>query len=316
MSSKKTAVIALGGNAITRPGVEDTIASQFTHTRDSLDGVVDLIRDGYNLVVSHGNGPQVGNALLRIELARGKAPILPLGVCVADTEGGMGYMIQQSLQNRMHREGLDRPVVTIITQVLVDPNDPDIADPSKYIGQFYTEEEARIFSRTRGWQMKKDADRGYRRVVPSPVPTRTIEAETIKTLVDSGTIVIAAGGGGVPVYLDENGALEGIDAVVDKDLASAVLAREIGASVLLILTSVNNVATDFGKPEQKDLGRVTLEEIKRLSEAGHFPRGSMGPKIQAAIKFLENGGEVVAITSFEHAGSALRGEAGTRIVCE
>jgi carbamate kinase len=316
MSTKKTAVIALGGNAITRPGIEDTIASQFIHTRDSLDGVVELIRDGYNLVVSHGNGPQVGNALLRIELARGKAPILPLGVCVADTEGGMGYMIQQSLQNRMHAEGLERPVVTIITQVLVDPNDPDIADPSKYIGQFYTEEEAKVFSKTRGWKMKKDADRGFRRVVPSPMPMRTIEAETIKKLVDSGTIVIAAGGGGIPVYIDENGGYEGIDAVVDKDLASAVLAREIGATVLSILTSVDAVSTDFGKPEQKDLGRVTLEEIKRLNDAGHFPRGSMGPKVGAAIKFLESGGEVVSITSFKNAGRALRGDSGTRIVRE
>ena len=316
MSSKKTAVIALGGNAISKPGVEDTIANQFSHTRESLDGVVELIRDGYKLVVSHGNGPQVGNALLRIELARGKAPILPLGVCVADTEGGMGYMIQQSLQNRLRREGLDREVVTIITQVLVDPNDPDIADPSKFIGQFYSEEEAKAFSGARGWRMKKDADRGYRRVVPSPMPMKTIEAETIKALVDSGTIVIAAGGGGIPVYLDEHDRYEGLDAVIDKDLASGVLATEIGASVLSILTSVDAVSTDFGKPEQKELGRVTLDEIRRLHDAGHFPPGSMGPKIKAAIKFLEAGGDVVSITSFENAGRALRGDAGTRIVRE
>ena len=316
MAGKKTAVIALGGNAITKPGVEDTIANQFAHTRSSLDGVIELIRDGYNLVVSHGNGPQVGNALLRIELARGKAPVLPLGVCVADTEGGMGYMIQQSLMNRLHDEALVRPVVTIITQVIVDPSDPAIADPSKYIGQFYTEDEARVFSETRGWVMKKDANRGWRRVVPSPMPMKTVEADTIRKLVESGSVVIAAGGGGIPVYIDQRNWLEGLDAVIDKDLASAVLAREVGASILTILTSVDAVAINFGTPEERPLGRVTLSEIKSLQAEGHFAPGSMGPKVKAAIKFLEEGGELVTITSFENAGKSLRGEAGTRIVPE
>ena len=295
------------------PGVEDTIANQFANTRRSLDGIVELIRDGYNLVVSHGNGPQVGNALLRIELARGKAPVLPLGVCVADTEGGMGYMIEQSLQNRLKQEGLDRPVVTIITQMLVEPDDPAIADPSKYIGQFYSEEEATLFSETRGWDLKKDVNRGWRRVVPSPTPLRAIEAETIKALVRSGTIVIAAGGGGIPVYYDEKGNLEGLDAVIDKDLASAVLAREIGAETLAILTSVDNVSTHYGTPEQKELGRVTVSEMKRLYDEGHFPPGSMGPKVRAAIAFMENGGSLVTITSFDNVRKALKGEAGTRI---
>jgi carbamate kinase len=314
MTGRKTAVVALGGNAITRPGVEDTIATQFRHTRESLDGVIDLIRDGYNLVVSHGNGPQVGNALLRIELARGKAPVLPLGVCVADTEGGMGYMIQQSLTNRLRDEGLERPVITIISQVLVDPNDPAVASPSKFIGQFYTEEEAGLFSETRGWVIRKDANRGYRRVVPSPMPLKTIEADTIKALVNAGTVVIAVGGGGIPVYNDDRNWLEGIDAVIDKDLASAVLAREIGADILSILTSVDAVAVKFGKPDQRELGEVTVAEIKRLQAEGHFPLGSMGPKIQAAIKFLEEGGRMVCITSFQNASKALRGQAGTRIV--
>jgi len=308
------AVVALGGNAITKPGVEDTIANQFRHTRESLQGIVELIRDGYNLVITHGNGPQVGNALLRIELARGKAPVLPLGVCVADTEGGMGYMIQQSLYNRLRDEGLERPVVTMITQVLVDPNDPAIANPTKFIGQFYTEEEAGIFSETRAWQMRKDANRGWRRVVPSPTPLRTVEADTIRLLVDSGTVVIAAGGGGIPVYIDHRNWYEGIDAVIDKDLASALLAGEVGARVLSILTSVDAVALNFGTPEQKNLSHVTLDEIRGFHAQGHFPAGSMGPKILAAIKFLENGGDVVSITSFENAGRALKGEAGTRIV--
>lgn len=310
----KTAVVALGGNAITKPGVEDTIANQFRHTRESLDGIVELIREGYNLVVTHGNGPQVGNALLRIELARGKAPVLPLGVLVADTEGGMGYMIQQSLYNRLKDEGLERPVVTIITQVLVAPDDPAIANPTKFIGQFYTEEEAGIFSETRNWQMKRDANRGWRRVVPSPMPLRTVEADTIRLLVESGAVVIAAGGGGIPIYIDHRHWLEGIDAVIDKDLASAVLAGEIGASLLSILTSVDAVAINFGTPQQKKLSQVTLSEIQKLYAEGHFPAGSMGPKIQAAMKFLESGGEIVTVTSFENASKSLRGEAGTRIV--
>jgi carbamate kinase len=314
MSGTRTAVVALGGNAITKPGVEDTIANQFANTRQSLDGIVELAHDGYNLVVTHGNGPQVGNALLRIEETRDKAPILPLGVCVADTEGGMGYMIEQSLQNRLRHEGIKRHVVTIITQMVVDPNDPAIANPTKYVGQFYTEQDAKRYGETRGWQMKKDADRGWRRVVPSPLPLRAVEGETIKRLVESGVIVIAAGGGGIPVYYDEKGNLEGLDAVIDKDYASAVIGREIGAEILSILTSVNKVAIRFGSPNQSDLSTVTLSEIKRFDQEGHFPPGSMGPKVKAAIKFLENGGEMVTITSFENACKALTGEAGTRIV--
>jgi len=313
MSGRKKAVVALGGNAITKPGVEDTIA-KFRHTRESLDGIIELIRDGYDLVVTHGNGPQVGNALLRIEIARGKAPILPLGVLVADTEGGMGYMIQQSLDNRLRDEHLDRPVITVITQVLVDPNDPAIAAPSKYIGQFYTETEASEFTLTRGWQMKKDSNRGWRRVVPSPTPLRTIEAGMIRNLVESGSVVIAAGGGGIPIYVDHRNWYEGIDAVIDKDLASALLAKEIGAGVLSILTSVDAVAVNFGTPQQKNLSEVTLAEIQGLYADGQFPPGSMGPKIAAAIKFLESGGDVVTITSFKNAAKALKGEAGTRIV--
>ncbi|PWB75892.1 carbamate kinase [candidate division GN15 bacterium] len=312
--SNKTAVVALGGNAITVPGQEDTIANQFANTRASLDGIVELARDGFKLVITHGNGPQVGNALLRVELARGKAPILPLGVLVADTEGGMGYMIEQSLQNRLKKDGIDRPVITIITQMIVDEHDPAVANPTKFIGQFYTEQDARLFEETRGWTMKADANRGWRRVVPSPVPLRAVEAPLIKQLVENGAIVLAGGGGGIPVYIDSKGNLEGMDAVIDKDLGSAVLAAEIGASVLSILTSVDNVALNFGKPNQKVLESCTFTEMKRYYAEGHFPPGSMGPKVAAALKFLENGGDVVAITSFKNARKALNGEAGTRIV--
>jgi len=312
--SGKTAVIALGGNAITRPEIEDTIANQFANTRRSLDGVVDLVKAGYRLVIAHGNGPQVGNAILRVELTRGQTPILPLGICVADTEGGMGYMIEQSLQNRLRKEGIDRPVVTIITQVLVDRNDPQIADPSKFIGQFYTEDEAREFASETGWVVKKDANRGWRRVVPSPQPLSIVEAETIKTLVEAGTIVIAAGGGGIPVYLDENGNLEGLDAVIDKDLASAVLGKQIASEILIILTSVDKVALNFGNKDERWIDKMTISEAERYLNEGHFPPGSMGPKIDAAVKFIKSGGRQVIITSLENAGRAFDGTAGTRVV--
>ncbi len=316
MVVNKTAVVALGGNAITIPGIEDTIYNQFANTRRSLDGIVALVRDGYNLVVTHGNGPQVGNALLRNELALGKAPDLPLGVLVADTEGGMGYMIEQSLQNRLRKEGINRSVVTIITQMLVKADDPAIKNPSKYIGQFYSEKEAKEFAETRGWQVKKDANRGWRRVVASPIPYKAVPSETIKKLVESGTIVIAGGGGGIPVYIDDKGNYEGIDAVIDKDLASAVIAGEIGASILCILTSVDKVAINFGEANQKDLDICNLSQIKKYYDEGHFPPGSMGPKIKAAIMFLENGGELVTITSFNNAREAVSGKAGTRIIAD
>jgi carbamate kinase len=316
MASGKTAVVALGGNAITVPGMEDTIANQFANTRRSLDGIVELVRDGYNLVVTHGNGPQVGNALLRNEMARGSAPDLPLGVLVADTQGGMGYMIEQSLQNRLKKEGIERRVVTIVTQMIVDKEDPAINNPTKYIGQFYTEKQARTYEQNLGWQMKQDANRGWRRVVPSPKPKSSVEGSTIRQLVEQGNIIIAGGGGGIPVYIDTFGNLEGLDAVIDKDWASAVIAREVNAQVLCILTSVDQVSLDFGKENQQELGTVTLAELKRYRDEGHFPAGSMGPKVDAAIAFMENGGDVVTITSFNLAGAALRGEAGTRIVSE
>ncbi|MCP4581918.1 MAG: carbamate kinase, partial [candidate division Zixibacteria bacterium] len=229
--------------------------------------------------VTHGNGPQVGNAILRVELSRGKAPILPLGICVADTEGGIGYMIEQSLQNRLKEEGVDRPVITIVTQVIVDKDDPQIADPSKFIGQFYTDDEAQKYGTERDWVMKKDANRGWRRVVPSPQPLSIPASKTIKTLLDNGTIVIAAGGGGVPAYLDDNGKLEGIDAVVDKDLASVVLAKEISSEMLLILTSVDKVMLNFGKDNEKAIDSMTVAEAEQYLADGQFPPGSMGPKV-------------------------------------
>ena len=314
MTGHKTAVVALGGNAITHPDHEDTIANQFANTREALDGVVQLVREGYNLVISHGNGPQERNAILRVELARDRAPVLPLGVCGADTEGGMGYMIEQSLQNRLRAENIYRPVVTIITQMLVDADDPAVSNPTKYIGQFYTEEQAERYAVSRGWRMKLDGDRGWRRVVPSPMPRHTIEAETIKSLVKAGTIVIAGGGGGIPVFVDKDGNYEGFDAVIDKDLASAVIGREIGAEILSILTSVDKVSINFGADNQEELDQVSLSQIRKYHADGHFTDGSKGPNIDAPIRFQEHGGEMVTITSFKNAGKAIKGEAGTRIV--
>jgi carbamate kinase len=314
MKHRRTAVVALGGNAISMPDVPDTITNQFSHTREALRGVIELARRDYRLVITHGNGPQVGNALLRVELARGKAPILPLGIMVADTEGGMGYMIEQCLQNVLLRANLKRDVVSIVTQVVVDKHDSNLTNPTKFIGQFYSEAEAKRLAEESKWQVKQDGDRGWRRVVGSPIPLEIINREAIKHLISSGTIVIAAGGGGVPVYRERDGWYEGVDAVVDKDRASAVLARDVGAEELYILTATDKVALNFGKPDQRDLERITVAEAKTFASQGHFPAGSMGPKVEAAITFLESGGERVVICALENLPLALDAKAGTTIV--
>jgi carbamate kinase len=310
----KRAVVALGGNAISKAGEPDTIAGQFANTRASLGGILELLREGYDLALTHGNGPQVGNAILRVELSADKAPILPLGICVADTEGGMGYMIAQSLDNRLKKEKIDRLVVPIVTQVLVDKDDPSISEPTKFIGQFYSKEEADDLAKKRGWRMKKDSNRGWRRVVPSPKPLEIIEKEAVKTLLEKKIVVIAAGGGGIPVYRMPDGSLEGVDAVIDKDLASAVLAQAVEAELLLILTGVDRVAVNFGRLDQKFLDRITRKEAQKYLDAGEFPPGSMGPKIEAAINFLQAGGKEVIITSIGQAYPAVLGKAGTHVL--
>ena len=314
MSEARTAVVALGGNAISRNGVPDTIANQFRHTRESLDSVVRLAQSGWNVALTHGNGPQVGNAILRVELTRGRAPELPLGICVADTEGGMGYMIEQSLQNALLQAGLDREAVTIVTQVVVDEHDPVVQNPTKFIGQFYSEADARQLAETNGWTVKEDPGRGWRRVVPSPQPLSIVAAASIKRLVAEGVIVICCGGGGIPVFRLSDGRLEGFDAVIDKDRASAVLAREIHADLLLILTAVEQVALDYASDHPRPLSQMTAAEARQHLKAGQFPRGSMGPKIEAALEYLRNGGREVIITSIPKALEAVSGRAGTRIV--
>jgi len=314
MPKNKTAVVALGGNAISPKGQIDTIANQFKNTRASLKSVMNLLQQDYHLAITHGNGPQVGNALLRVELATEKTPTLPLGICVADTEGGMGYMIEQSLQNALIAKEIPREVVSIVTQVIVDEHDPSINNPTKYIGSWYGELEIREIARLHNWQVKEVPSKGWRRVVPSPEPIRIINRKAIKSLVDFGTIVIAAGGGGIPVYIMKNGFYEGFDAVIDKDLASAVLARDIEASELYILTDVDVVSINYGKPNEEKIDKIRVCDLKKLYEEGQFPAGSMGPKIRAAINFIESGGQIVVITSVESAVISLHGESGTTII--
>jgi len=311
---RRKIVVALGGNAITREFEEGNVHQQFANTRRSLVGVLDLIDQGMDVILTHGNGPQVGNALIRVEEARHLAPPIPLGVLVADTEGGMGYMIEQSLQNLFHRKGIQKRVVTLLTQVIVDKDDPSILNPTKFVGPFFEEKDVERIQKERGWILKKDSKRGWRRVVPSPLPLQIVERDMIRTLVNMGVIVIACGGGGIPVYIEEDGTLEGIDGVIDKDRASAVLGLDIGAHELIILTAVDKVALRFGKANQEDLDYLTLREAEEYLIAGEFPPGSMGPKIDAAIQFLEGGGEEVLITSVEKLTEAQQGETGTRIV--
>jgi carbamate kinase len=309
--SSKTVVVALGGNAITREFEEGNITQQFANTRRSLSSVVELIARGDHVVISHGNGPQVGNALLRVEETRHLVPPLPLGVIVADLEGGMGYMIEQCLQNKLNERQLWKPIVTIVTQVLVDKDDPSIVNPSKFVGPFYKQEQIKELETKRGWTIKEDPGRGYRRVVPSPMPRAIISKDIIKNLINQDVVVVAAGGGGVPVYREESGWLEGVDGVIDKDLAAAILAHDIGAEELFILTAVDKVAINYKKNNQRNLDHITVSEAKTLLQQGHFPEGSMGPKIEAAILFLEQGGKQVVITSIENAARVVTSGGGT-----
>lgn len=313
MASQKKAVVALGGNAITREFEEGDIYQQFANTRRSLLGVIEMVEQGYDLVLTHGNGPQVGNYLIRVEASRHLVPPLPLGVMVADLEGGMGYMISQTLLNKLNLRQIKRDVVTLLTQIIVNKDDPSIQNPTKFVGPFYKKEDLPSLQ-ARGWIVKEDPGRGYRRVVPSPKPLDVVEKKIIRRLFEEGVIVVAAGGGGIPVYVEKDGTLEGVDAVIDKDLASAVLAREIGATELYILTAVEKVAINYRKPDHIDLDMLTVSEAKKYLAEGQFPAGSMGPKIQAAVHFLEGGGDLVMITSVEKHTQAMKGETGTRII--
>ncbi len=311
---KKIIVVALGGNALVQEGEKGTIEEQFANTRKSITGIVQCIKKGFDVVITHGNGPQVGNMLLRTELSRDKVPELPLEICVADTEGAIGYMIQQTMVNSLLKEQINKCAVTILTQVIVDKNDNAFRSPTKPIGPFFTAEEAGKIINDKGWKMVEDSHRGYRRVVASPIPLKIVETESVKRLLESGEVVIAAGGGGIPVIVEEGGPLEGVDAVVDKDLASSVLALDIKADYLMMLTGVENVCLNYGGPDQRPLETITIEEAERYIAEGHFPPGSMGPKIQAAVNFLKGGGKAVFITAIDKVWETIAGGTGTRIV--
>jgi carbamate kinase len=306
------AVIALGGNALAPSGERSNIHDQFRHTRESLGPIVDLALDGWNVCVVHGNGPQVGDELVRNELARMDAPPLPLGVLVAATAGWIGYMVQQSIDNALRRLNSPRRVATIVTQVHVDPADPALKAPTKFIGRAVSPKRAAELE-AEGHIVRKDGNGKLRRVVGSPRPMAIHELPVIKTLVDSGVLVIAVGGGGAPIYDHPTLGWEGVDAVVDKDLAAAVLARDLGAELLLILTDVDAVYLDWGKPTQRPLTRITPDEAERLDREKQFGEGSMAPKIRAAIDFVRRTGGRATITELARGRDAVRGKAGTTI---
>ena len=315
MRKSETAVIALGGNALSPAGEHSSIGDQFAHTRESLGAIVDLALDGWDLCLVHGNGPQVGDELVRNELARAEVAPLPLGVLVAATAGWIGYMIQQSLENALRLAGCDRDVATVITQIRVAPDDPALSAPSKFIGHEIAEVRVPALIE-RGVAVKRDARGRFRRVVGSPAPIAVHEVGIIRRLVQSGTIVIACGGGGAPIYYDGDRGWEGVDAVVDKDLAAAVLARDLGASLLMILTDVDGVFLDYGKPTQRMLESLTLAEAARLDAAGAFGAGSMAPKVRAAADFVRRTGGRAIITELARGREAVRGAAGTTIIAE
>lgn len=314
----ETIVIALGGNALKGPTSLGTAEEQRAAVERSCAQIAKIVAEGYRVVLTHGNGPQVGNLLIQQEAAAKLVPPMPLDICGAMTQGQIGYLIQQKLQEKLRELGLPRPVATVITRVLVDERDPAFQEPTKPIGPFYDEARAEELRR-QGYVLKRVAndERGWRRVVPSPEPVEILEEAAIRALLEAGQIVIACGGGGIPVVRrsgTEAGPLEGVAAVVDKDLASALLAIRLGAEVLLDLTDVEFVALNYGTPEQVDLRRLTVEEAKRYLKEGHFPPGSMGPKMEAAIRFLEGGGRRAIITSLEKGYLALLGETGTEII--
>jgi carbamate kinase len=309
----KLAVVAIGGNSLIKDETHKTVPDQFAAVRETAVHIATMIAQGWNVVVTHGNGPQVGFILQRSEYAGKLLHRVPLDSCGADTQGAIGYMIQQALHNEFLRRAIQRQCVTVVTQVLVDRDDPALAHPSKPIGSFYSEEEARARMSQEGWSMVEDAGRGWRRVVPSPQPRQIIERDAIELLIERNYIVVAVGGGGIPVVGDSAGALSGIEGVIDKDLASSLLASGLHADLLLISTAVEKVSLHYNQPGQRDLDSMTLSEARRYSREGHFARGSMGPKIQAVINYLEQGGTSALITRPESIGLALAGQSGTWI---
>ena len=310
----KCVMIALGGNAIKQPDERGTVEEQMRNVAVACRQIAEIAKQGYKIVITHGNGPQVGNLAIQQEQAQNIVPPQPLVVLGSMTQGQIGYMMQQSLRNLLGEDGWE--VVTVVTQVLVDRDDPDFVDPHKPVGPFYTEEEAKKIGEENGWTVKHvrpSGNRQWRRVVPSPIPLGIVEGKAIKRMVDAGMIVIASGGGGIPVIKNDDGWLEGVDAVIDKDRAGSVLAKEVDADIFLVLTDVDCAKLDYGKPGERPIKRMTAAEAWKYSEEGHFLPGSMGPKVEACTRFVEDGGERSIITSLAKAVDALKGEAGTTI---
>ncbi|HLE15562.1 MAG TPA: carbamate kinase [Anaerolineales bacterium] len=316
MSHKKTAVVAIGGNSLIKDKIHQTVEDQYQAAQETAHHIADMVETGWNVVIGHGNGPQVGFILRRSEIANKVEGMheVPLDVCGADTQGAIGYALQQNLQNDLHLRGIHTAVATVVTQVLVDQDDPAFKNPTKPIGGFMDREQADRRTAEMGWTVIEDAGRGWRRVVASPLPREVVELEAIKTLIEAGVIVIAVGGGGIPVIDLGDRQYAGTAAVIDKDFASSLLAQLVQAELFLISTAVEQVALNYGKPDQRWIDQMTLGEAKQyLAEGSHFAKGSMAPKIQAIVWFLEAGGKEAIITNPENIGRALRGETGTRI---
>ena len=310
----KKIVVALGGNALQAAGKPATAEAQLEVVEETAEHIADIIDEGYQVVVAHGNGPQVGRILLASETAASVTPSMPFDVCGAMSQGYIGYHIQQGLSKVLRHRGSKKEVATVVTQVVVDQNDPKFQNPSKPIGPFYKEDEAKALAAEKGYVMKEDAGRGWRRVVASPMPVEIVELDAVKCLVDNGFVVVSVGGGGIPVIRNANGDLEGTAAVIDKDLASEKLAEDLDADALVILTAVEKVSINYNKPNQKDLDTLTVDEAKKYIAEGHFAPGSMLPKVEAAIKFVESKkGRKSIITSLDKAVEALDGKAGTVI---
>ena len=310
----KKLVIALGGNALQEAGKPATAQAQLEVVEKTSEYIADIVERGYEVIVAHGNGPQVGRIVIQNEVASASTPAMPFDVCGAMSQGMIGYHIQQGLSKVLRHRGINKNVVTIVTQVVVDKDDPKFKAPSKPIGPFYTEEEAKAIAEEKGYTMKEDAGRGWRRVVASPLPVEIVELDAVKTLNDAGFVVVTVGGGGIPVVRNEAGDLDGVAAVIDKDLASEKLARDMDADALVILTAVEKVSINFKKPDQKDLDRMSAAEAKQYIKEGHFAPGSMLPKIEAALNFVESKpGRIAIITSLDKAVDAIEGRAGTAI---
>jgi carbamate kinase len=307
-------VIAIGGNSLIKDAQHRTVLDQYNAIGETAHHIVPIVSEGYRVVVTHGNGPQVGFILLRSDLARNVLHEVPLASCVADTQGAIGYQISQTLQNEFHLRGMEQDVVTLVTQVVVAADDPAFDHPDKPIGPFMSETDAKKRAAEDGWIVGEDAGRGWRRLVPAPAPLEIVELNSIRTLLDDGTLVVAVGGGGIPVVRQADGTLAGRDAVIDKDAASCLLACQLGASVLIESTAVDKVALNFGTPQQQEIDHMTAAECRRYLREGHFAAGSMQPKIEAALNFLEQGGERVIITQPHHLEKALHGIYGTHIV--